>query len=135
MKKSPSLPMCAIIAGILASIIMTGCAVGPNYQRPVVQTPTAYRDLREDKQTQAQVASFADLPWWQVFQDPQLQELLRTALKENYDLQLAMERITAARAQVAITRSRLFPQVQGDANFNGGKDGSTRSKFNILGFT
>jgi outer membrane protein, multidrug efflux system len=136
MKELPSLSlMSAIIAGILAPIIMTGCAVGPNYHRPAVQTPTAYRDLREDKQAQAQAASFADLPWWQVFQDPQLQELIRTALKENYDLQLAAERISAARAQVTITRSHLFPQVQGDANFNGGKDGSTQSKFNILGLT
>jgi multidrug efflux system outer membrane protein len=136
MKKPPSIsPMSTIIAGILASIMTTGCAVGPNYHRPAVQTPTAYRDLKEDKQAQAQAASFADLPWWQVFQDPQLQELIRTALKENYDLQLAAERISAARAQVAITRSRLFPQVQGDANFNGGKDASTQSKFNILGLT
>jgi multidrug efflux system outer membrane protein len=136
MKKPPSvLLMSAIIAGILTPVIMTGCAVGPNYHRPAVQTPMTYRDLRGDTQAQAQAASFADLHWWQVFQDPQLQELIRTALKENYDLQLATERITAARAQVAITRSRLFPQVHGDANFNGGKDGSTQSKFNFLGLT
>jgi len=133
---SPSLLLAsAIVAVMLASIVMAGCAVGPNYRRPVVQTPTVYRDLREDPQAQAQAASFANLPWWQVFQDPQLQELIRTALKENYDLQLATERITAARAQVTITRSHLFPQAQGDANFNGGKDASTQSKFNILGLT
>jgi len=125
----------AIFAGILASILMTGCMVGPNYHRPVVQTPGVYRDLSENPQTQAQAASFADLPWWQVFQDPQLQELIRTALKENYDLQLATERIAAARAQVTITRSNLFPQVQGNGNFSGGKDPSTQSKFNILGLT
>src|SRR5260370_25379988 len=74
-------------------------------------------------------------PWWQVFQDPQLQELIRTALKENYDLQLATERIAGARAQVPITGSSLFPQVQGDANFRGGKDSSTHSKSNILSLT
>jgi outer membrane protein, multidrug efflux system len=125
----------AVLGGISASVLMTGCKVGPNYQRPAVQTPGVYRDLTESPQAQAQVASFADLPWWQVFQDPQLQELIRTALKENYDLQLATERITAARAQVAITRSNLFPQVQGDANFSGGKDPSTQSKFNFLGLT
>jgi outer membrane protein, multidrug efflux system len=125
----------AILAGILSSILMTGCMVGPNYHRPVVQTPGVYRDLGENPQTQAQTASFADLPWWQVFQDPQLQELIRTALKENYDLQLATERIAAARAQVTITRSNLFPQVQGSGNFSGGKDPSTQSKFNILGLT
>jgi len=120
---------------LAVAIVMAGCAAGPNYRRPVVQTPSAYRDLQENPQTQAQAASFADLHWWQVFQDPQLQELIRTALKENYDLQLATERITAARAQVTITRSRLFPQVQGDANFSGGKNSATRSKSNILGLT
>src|SRR5208337_3149854 len=94
-----------------------------------------YRDLQQNPQTQAQAASFADLPWWQVFQDPQLQELIRIALKDTYDLQLATERISAARAQVAITRSSLFPQVQGNATFAGGKDPSTQSKYNILGLT
>ncbi len=89
------------------SVLIAGCTVGPNYHRPVVQTPTAYRDLSENPQVQAQAASYADLPWWQVFQDPQLQELIRTALKQNYDLQLATERINAARAQLAITRSNL----------------------------
>jgi multidrug efflux system outer membrane protein len=133
--KMMALSMSAIFAAILPSILMAGCMVGPNYHRPVVQTPGVYRDLSENPQAQVQVASFADLPWWQVFQDPQLQELIRTALKENYDLQLATERIAGARAQVTITRSSLFPQVQGDANFRGGKDTSTRAKFNILGLT
>jgi multidrug efflux system outer membrane protein len=114
---------------------MISCAVGPNYHRPAVPTPGVYRDLSENPQTQAQAASFADLPWWQVFQDPQLQELIRTALKENYDLQLATERIASARAQVAITRSSLFPQVQGGGTFAGGKDSTTRAKYNILALT
>jgi multidrug efflux system outer membrane protein len=132
MKKAAPL---LFISAILASIAMTGCTVGPNYHRPAVQTPGVYRDLKDDSHAQAQAASFADLPWWQVFQDPQLQELIRTALKENYDLQLATERIGAARAQVAITRSSLFPQVQGNANFVGGKDPVSAAKYNILGLT
>src|SRR5271169_222091 len=127
--------MSLVFATISASIAMTGCIVGPNYHRPVVQTPGVYRDLSEGPQAQAQAASFADLPWWQVFQDAQLQDLIRTALKENYDLQLAAERISAARAQVTITRSSLFPQVQANGNFSGGKDPSTQSKFNFLALT
>jgi multidrug efflux system outer membrane protein len=127
--------MSAILAAILPAILMTGCMVGPNYHRTVVQTPTVYRDLSENPQTQAQAASFADLPWWQVFKDPQLQELVRTALKENYDLQLATERIAAARAQVTITRSNLFPQVGANAAFSGGKDSTTQAKYNILALT
>src|ERR1700679_3688047 len=111
-----------LITVMLASSLISGCMVGPNYHRPVIQTPTVYRDLSENPQAQAQAASYADLRWWQVFQDSQLQELIRTALKQNYDLQLATERISAARAQVTITRSALFPQVQANSNFSGGKD-------------
>src|SRR5467141_4046517 len=122
----------SLILAILASSLIVGCVVGPNYLKPVVQPPTAYRDLRENPQAQAQAESYADLPWWQVFQDPQLQELIRTALKQNYDLQLATERINAARAQVAVTRSALFPQVQGNGDFSGGKEHNFQTKSNFL---
>jgi len=121
-----------LIFVIVAASLTVGCAVGPNYHKPVVQTPAAYRDLSENPQAQAQAASYADLPWWQVFQDPQLQELIRTALKQNYDLQLATERINAGRAQLAITRSSLFPQVQVDGNFEGGKEQFFPAKSNLL---
>ena len=123
------------MAVLLISALNAGCKVGPNYHRPAVQPPTAFRDLSENPQVQAQAASYADLPWWQVFQDPQLQELVRTALKQNYDLQLATERINAARAQVAISRSRLFPQVQGNADFSGGKEHNFQTKTNFLTLT
>jgi multidrug efflux system outer membrane protein len=120
---------------IMVSSLFAGCAVGPNYHRPAVPTPAAYRDMNDNSQVPAQTASYADLPWWQVFQDPQLQELIRTALKQNYDLLLATERINAARAQVTVTRSSLFPQVQGDGTFQGGKEGTFQTKFNFLGLT
>ena len=123
------------MVAILVLGMFAGCMVGPNYHRPVVEPPTTYRDLSQNPQLQAQAASYADLPWWQVFQDPQLQELIRTALKQNYDLQRATERINAARAQVAITRSRLFPQVQGTGDFSGGKDHNFQTKFNFLTLT
>jgi len=123
------------MVGIMTSGLVGGCKVGPNYHRPVVQPPTAYRDLSQNPQIQAQAASYADLPWWQVFQDPQLQELVRTALKQNYDLQLATERINEGRAQVAVTRSALFPQVQGNGNFSGGKESNFQTKFNFLTLT
>jgi multidrug efflux system outer membrane protein len=120
------------ISVLLASILIAGCAVGPNYHKPAVPAPSTFRDLKESPEAQAQAASFADLPWWQVFQDPKLQDLIRTALKQNYDLQLATERITAERAQVAITRSSLFPQIQGEGSFNGGKQQFFPSKSNLL---
>ena len=124
-----------LISVILTSILIGGCKVGPNYHRPAVQTPTVYRDLRESPQAQEQAASFADLPWWQVFQDPQLQELIRTALKQNYDMQVATERINAERAQLSITRSQLFPQAQASGNFTGGKEQTFQSKSNFLALT
>jgi multidrug efflux system outer membrane protein len=123
------------LGATLLSSLLVGCTVGPKYHRPAVQAPAAYRDLSENPQVQAQTASYADLPWWQVFQDPKLQELIRTAIKQNYDLQLATERINAARAQVAVTRSSLFPQVGGNANFIGGKENQEQSKFNFLTLT
>jgi multidrug efflux system outer membrane protein len=121
-----------LLIAIAALGFVAGCKVGPNYHRPDIQTPTAYRDVPENPQLQTQAASFADLPWWQVFQDPQLQELIRTAIKQNYELQIATERINAARAQLAIARSSLFPQVQGNANFSGGQEGNFQSQSNFL---
>src|SRR3984957_2936806 len=103
-----------------AAALLSACTVGPNYHRPVVQTPAAFHGTNESQQT-AQTESFADLPWWQVFHDAQLQELIRTALKQNYDVQLAVERVTAARAQVGIVRSNQFPQVTADPNFTSTK--------------
>jgi multidrug efflux system outer membrane protein len=124
-----------VLFAMLVSGVVVGCKVGPNYRRPTVQTPTEYRELKDGPQVQPQVASYADLPWWQVFQDPKLQELIRTALQQNYDLQLATERINAGRAQVQITRSNLFPQVQGNGDFSGGKEHNFQTKFNFLTLT
>ena len=107
--------LCALYGAFL------GCTVGPNYQRPKVQIPSAFRAPATNGQTLAQASSFADLPWWQVFHDPTLQTLIRTALQKNYNLMLASERIVAARAQLGITRSNQFPQVSADPNFSGGK--------------
>src|SRR5579863_5737636 len=124
-----------LLSVIAASAMLVGCMVGPKYHRPAVQTPNSFRDLAENPQLQAQTASYADLKWWQVFQDPKLQELVRTALKQNYDLQLAIERINAARFQLAVTRSSLFPQVSGSANFSGGKENLEQSRYNFLTLT
>jgi outer membrane protein, multidrug efflux system len=124
-----------IRAAILAASLFTGCKVGPNYKRPTVQVPSSYRDFNTNPQAEAQAASYADLPWWQVFQDPVLQDLIRTALKQNYDLQIATERINAARAALVVTRSSLFPQVGGNANFTGGREGTFQSTYNFLTLT
>jgi multidrug efflux system outer membrane protein len=120
---------------LLSASILSGCAVGPNYHRPPVQAPPAFHGPDPSQQTQPQAASFADLPWWQVFHDSQLQDLIRTALKQNYDLQLAVERVIAARAQLGITRSYQWPQVSLDPTFSGGKtEGGIKSNlFSLAG--
>jgi len=123
------------VAAALPALLASGCMVGPNYRKPVVQTPAAFRDLSDSQQAQTQASSYADLKWWQVFQDPQLQELIRTAIKQNYDLQIATERINEARAQVTISRSRLYPQVAGNADFSGGQDHTFQTKSNFLELT
>jgi multidrug efflux system outer membrane protein len=114
---------------------LAGCLVGPNYHKPAVQTPAAFRTLAPDAQARVQVSSYGNLPWWEAFHDPRLQELIRTGLKQNYDLRLAAERINSARAQLAVTRSRLFPQVAGNGDFNGGKDWTTQTNSNFLTLT
>ena len=86
--------------------VLGGCAVGPNYKRPVVESPGAYRFA-----TGAGASSFADLPWWQVFQDPILQDLIGTALTNNYDLKQAVARVEQARNVAVAARSPLFPQI------------------------
>jgi len=120
------------IAAVLCSAFLGACMVGPKYHRPVVQTPNTFRDLADNPQIKAQSASYADLPWWLVFKDPKLQELIRTALQQNYDLEIATERINAARAQLAVTRSSLFPQIGAGANFNGARENTFQSKSNFL---
>lgn len=120
---------------VVLAMLGGGCAVGPNYHRPDVPTPAAYRQLSDNQHVQTQATAFADLPWWQVFHDPALQDLIRTALKQNYDLQIATERIVAARAIVAVTRSSLFPQVSANGDFLGGKENTFQSTYNFLTLT
>ena len=56
-----------LLSAMLCCELLVSCAVGPKYHRPTLQTPTSFRDIAPDPQQQAQAASYADLPWWQVF--------------------------------------------------------------------
>ncbi len=96
---------------ILLLLLLCGCAVGPDYQRPEYQAPTSYRGEGPDIPTQPAAASFGDLKWFEIFKDDKLQELIRIALQENYDVQIAAQRVLAARDQVVIQRSFLFPTL------------------------
>jgi outer membrane protein, multidrug efflux system len=90
-----------------AALSLAGCAVGPNYKRPAVNAPTGFRGATNAFSTN----SFADLPWWSVFKDPVLQDLVQVALTNNYDLRIILTRVDQARALQMQTRSQFLPQV------------------------
>ena len=95
------------------ALSLAGCAVGPNFKRPAVKAPTGFRGATDEVSTN----SFADLPWWSVFKDPVLQDLVQVALTNSYDLRIILTRVDQARALQAQTRSQFLPQVdyRGDA--------------------
>jgi NodT family efflux transporter outer membrane factor (OMF) lipoprotein len=103
---------------VAAATALAGCTVGPDYKRPAVAVPASFRAPEPLPATQA--ASLASLKWFEVFKDDKLQELIRTALQQNYDLRDAVARVEAARAGLGITRSAQFPNfgASGDIDFN-----------------
>src|SRR5947208_15799526 len=95
-----------IVSGVVAAALLGGCAIGPNYKRPSVAEPQTFRG-----QATAEAASLADAPWWEVFQDPILKELIQEALRNNYDVQIAAARVREARANFRVSRSDLYPSL------------------------
>jgi multidrug efflux system outer membrane protein len=100
----------------LTVLLSAGCAVGPNYKRPKVDVPGRYRGALPPVAPQTPTESLGDQKWWDVFQDKQLQELIRTALQQNYDVRIAATRILQAQAQLGITRADQFPTISGGAS-------------------
>ena len=120
------------LSAILTVLLLTaGCTVGPNYKRPSVDVPGGYRGAAPSEQlaqpsgqankdqskpsTQAATSSLGDEKWWEVFQDKQLQELIRTAIQNNYDVNIAAARIVKAQAQLGITRADQLPTISAGA--------------------
>jgi multidrug efflux system outer membrane protein len=125
---SPSLHSIAATAALFA--LSLGCAVGPNYKRPVVKSPA---DFRRPTQAQAEPSkeSLADLQWASLFGDEVLTNLVKTALAQSYDLQAASQRVLEARANLGITRSQLFPRIDASGNFSANRTSSIGS-FNFI---
>ncbi len=98
----------------LLSLLLTGCTVGPKYKRPTLPTAPDFYAER-----QITTSSEADLAWWDLFKDPILQALIREALKNNYDLQVAFARVEEERALAGVTHSQYFPQVGYGASISG----------------
>jgi len=121
-----------LFALVLTIAALTGCAVGPHYKRPTVDVPGTYRestpavpapaDAKNQQANSKQVEteppspSLGDAKWWEVFEDPQLQSLIRTALKNNYDVRIAAARVLQAQAQLGITRADQLPTLSAGGN-------------------
>ena len=103
----------SVVSGLFLVLVaaLAGCAVGPDYKRPAVDAPSAYRTSTADDYVPAGTNSFADLGWWQVFQDSQLTAYLTEALTNNWDIKIAAARVLQAEASLRVARSQFFPTV------------------------
>jgi multidrug efflux system outer membrane protein len=115
----------SLLLSLTAAIFFLGsCSVGPNYKRPAADVPAMYRGATAAPPPDASAnapanagaannptASLGDEKWWDVFQDQELQNLIRTALKNNYDLRISANRVLQARAQLGITRADQLPSL------------------------
>jgi multidrug efflux system outer membrane protein len=101
----------AIVFAAVLLAAAAGCTVGPKYQRPAYPTPPAFRGADDASVISDAQGSLGDEQWAQVFREPELQDLIRKALTNNYDLRIAAQRILEQQAQVQITRSQQFPTL------------------------
>jgi len=106
-----------LISAVLPASLIGGCTLGPDYKRPDMATPASFRA----QMTAQEAASFADLPWWGAFNDPVLQGLIEEAVKNNYDVKIAVARIEQARAQLGVVHSEALPQLNYGADAGAGR--------------
>ena len=102
-----------LIGPVIVAMVSAGCLVGPNYRRPEMSAPQQFRFVES-----AQAESLADTPWFQVFDDPALQALIKEAIGSNLDLRAAVARVEEMRARAGIAKSFLYPQIDGVANYS-----------------
>jgi multidrug efflux system outer membrane protein len=110
---SPTLFNSAVLALPALLALLAGCAVGPDYKRPTLDTPGAYTRAASDTNAPAGASSFADLGWWETFKDPQLKAYLAEALTNSWDIKIAAARVLQAEANLRIARSQFFPTISG----------------------
>jgi multidrug efflux system outer membrane protein len=107
----------SLVFGVWCLVFLEGCAVGPNYKRPVINSPPEFRG-----DNQATNAPSTEVNWWEVYQDATLQSLMREALASNYDLRIAMARVEQARAVAMQARSQFVPSVSYSATVSRGRN-------------
>jgi outer membrane protein, multidrug efflux system len=101
---------------VLAGALLAACALGPDYRRPAVDVPATYRGATGTPPAVGATQSLGNQKWWEVFNDPVLQRLIRTALEQNYDVRIAAARALQAQAQLTITRASEFPTLNAGAD-------------------
>jgi len=101
-------------AATTLSLFLCSCRVGPNYSRPQIQMPDQYRALAPPIGQNAPQA-FGEMKWWTVFQDKVLEDLIREALVNNYDVRIAASRVAQAKAIVGVTKADQLPSIGGSA--------------------
>jgi len=107
------------LTGILfIAVLLSGCALGPNYLRPKINAPENFRSATSP----AELTSLGDLPWWKIFNDERLQKLIHEALINNYDLLIAISRVEQSRQIAAQARALFFPAISYDGSVAKGKN-------------
>jgi multidrug efflux system outer membrane protein len=102
---------------LLLMLVLAGCKVGPKYARPAVDAPGGFRGQAPALDQAGTPASLGDEKWAEVFRDPTLQQLIREALANNYDVKIAAQRVLEQQDVVGITRSQQFPTVSGGGSY------------------
>jgi multidrug efflux system outer membrane protein len=110
------------------ALLLAGCAVGPNYKKPDVALPAQFRGAPAGDNAGP---SIAETKWQDLFHDAALQKLVETSLAQNFDLQIAAERVEEASAQLQSQRSQLFPFVNGSAQYTVARSSSIGATPNI----
>ncbi len=95
----------------LAAALLAGCAVGPRYQRPALDTPAAYRPAQSDSRDLTAPESLGDLGWWEVMPDPRLRAYVAEALTNSWDIKAAAARVLQAEAAARAARSQFLPAL------------------------
>lgn len=114
----------------IALLCLTGCAVGPNYKRPQIQSPAQYRQPVPVTEPVSK-ASLADLPWANLFGDEVITKLVKTALQQSNNLEASTQRVLEARAQLGVVRSQLAPQITASGGYVATRTSSIGS-FNFI---
>ena len=114
-----------LVVTVATISLLAGCTMGQNYHRPAISSPVAFRGGGDVPA--ADPASLADLKWFEVFNDERLQEMVRTALVQSYDIRDAVVRVEAARANLGITRADQFPTIEAGAGVTSGRTSASGS--------